>query len=516
MHDLKDTDNFKFTNTPIKRSIDTYVYIICDKLKESIKVISRKHGIKKIPKKLFDCNINDKDNNDKDNNDKDNNLLESFEKKFYTDDYEIIFIGISSNKKCSNETLYEVMGKLGKRMHNENHNHIDKKNRNFIINLVGDDLLSIKNQVISYILGYYEFTDLKTNSKSMSSKKLKNKNSLIYFYHKKKKFQKDIENFIYEGGVQNELRSLINIPANILTSDVYTKHIRTNLQSDIKITALGEKQLKKLGCNLILGVNAGSKNPPIMLVLEYGKKTAGHKTVALIGKGVMFDSGGYNLKHGNFSDMKNDMTGSAIVYGVFRLLSHMKVKGHFIGILPLVENMVSSDAVRPGDILTAYNGKTVEITDTDAEGRLIMADALAYSSKYKPDLCIDIATLTGQAVHIFDSKSSVIMGNNNKYIQQMIKIGLENNEKIWELPMWKEYIDLTKSQIADYKNYTFESKAGTIMAGAFLSNFVPDKTNWLHLDIAGVDNLKYGSIMRNYGATAEIMRSIFDFVRVYK
>ena len=509
MHDLKDTNNFKFTNTPIKRDIDIYVYIICNKLKENIKIISKKHGIKKIPKKLFDCNIDT--NNDK-NNDKNNDLLESFEKRFYTDDYEIIFIGISENKKCSNETLYEVMGKLGKRMHNENHSNIDIKNRNILINLVGDDLLVIKNQVVSYILGYYEFTDLK----SSSIKKLKTKNrGLIYFYHKKKKFQKDIENFIYEACIQNELRSLINIPANILTSEVYTKHIKKNLQSDIKITALSEKQLKKLGCNLILGVNAGSKNPPIMLVLEYGKKMSGNKTVALIGKGVMFDSGGYNLKHGNFSDMKNDMTGSAIVYGVFRLLSQMKVKGHFIGLLPLVENMVSSDAIRPGDILTAYNGKTVEITDTDAEGRLIMADAMAYSSKYKPDICIDIATLTGQAVHIFDSKSSVIMGNNNKYIQLMIQKGIENNEKIWELPMWKEYIDLTKSQIADYKNYTFESKAGTIMAGAFLSNFIPDKTNWLHLDIAGVDNLKYGSVMRNYGATAEIMRSIFDFVRLY-
>ena len=490
MHDLKDTNNFKFISTLKKRGIDTYVYIICDKLKDAIKEISAKHDIKKIPKKIFD------DNNYK--------LIDNFEKKFYTDDYEIIFIGIGSKNKCSNETLYEVTGKLGKRMHNEN--HIDK--RNIMINLVGNDILVIKNQVISYILGYYEFTDFKTNKKVDSKNR-----GITYFYHKKKKFQEDIENFIYEAGVQNELRSLINIPANILTSTVYSKHIKNNLPSDVKITAYSEKQLKKIGCNLILGVNAGSKNPPIMVVLEYGKKTTANKTIALIGKGVMFDSGGYNIKHGNFSDMKNDMTGSAIVYGVFKLLSKMKVKGHFIGILPLVENMVSSDAVRPGDILKAYNGKTVEITDTDAEGRLIMADALAYSSKYKPDLCIDIATLTGQAVHIFDSKSSVIMGNNNKYIQQMIKKGFENNEKIWELPMWKEYIDLTKSQIADYKNYTFESKAGTIMAGAFLSNFVPEKTDWLHLDIAGVDNLKFGTSMRNYGATGEIMRSVFNFVK---
>lgn len=490
MHDLKDNSNFKFINTLKKRNIDIYIYIICDKLKESVKTIINLHNIKKIPKTLFG----------------DYKLNESFEKKLYTDNYEIIFINIGSKNKCSNETLYQTMGKIGKKMYNEN----NTSNKNIMVSLVGDDILVIKNQVISYILGYYKFTDLKTN-KDLDLKKHSN----TFFFHKKKKFQIDIENFIYEATIQNELRSLINIPANILTSNSYTKHIKNNIPSDVKITSLNEKQLKKLGCNLILGVNAGSKNPPIMVILEYGKKTHDNKTVALIGKGVMFDSGGYNLKSGNFSDMKNDMTGSAIVYGIFKLLSRMNVKGHFIGILPLVENMISSEATRPGDILKAYNGKTVEITDTDAEGRLIMADALAYSSKYKPDLCVDIATLTGQAVAIFDSKSSVIMGNNNKYIQMMIQKGIHNNEKIWELPMWKEYVDLTRSQIADYKNYSFESKAGTIMAGAFLSNFIPDKANWIHLDIAGVDNLKYGTDMRNYGATGEIMRSIFDFIKDY-
>jgi leucyl aminopeptidase len=489
MNDVKgdlSIEKFKYIGT-IKKGINKYIYVICDKLKDTVKEIIKKHGIKKIPKTLFeDYKYND-----------------GIERTLYTDNYEIVFYWMGLKNKCSNENLYELMGKIGKRQHNEN----DKK---VLINLVSDDLVIIKNQVISYILGYYQFSQFKTTG---DDDKMKN---ITYFYHKKKKFGKDIENYIYEATVQNELRSLINIPANILTSVVYTKHIKNNLSKDVKIKVLGKKELEKLGCNLILGVNAGSKNPPIMVVLEYGKKTKNNKTVALVGKGVMFDSGGYNIKHGNFSDMKNDMTGSAIVYGIFKLLSKMKVKGHFIGLLPLVENMVSSGATRPGDILKAYNGKTVEITDTDAEGRLIMADALSYSAKYKPHICIDIATLTGQAVTIFDSKSSVIMGNNNKYIQQMIQKGIQNNEKIWELPMWKEYIDLTRSQIADYKNYTMESKAGTIMAGAFLSNFVPEKTNWLHLDIAGVDNLKYGTLMRNYGATGEIMRSILDFCRDYE
>jgi leucyl aminopeptidase len=253
----------------------------------------------------------------------------------------------------------------------------------------------------------------------------------------------------------------------------------------------------------------------MMVILEYEKNydNKKSKTIALIGKGVMFDSGGYNIKNGDFSDMKQDMTGSAIVYAIFKLLAKNQVNGRFIGLLPLVENMVDANSIRPGDILKAYNGKTVEIIDTDAEGRLIMADALAYSKKFNPYMCIDIATLTGQAATIFDNKSSVIMGNNNKYIQKMIRAGNDNNEKIWELPMWNEYVELTKSKIADFKNYTYESKAGTIMAGAFLSNFIPEKAHWIHLDIAGVDNLKHNSVMRHYGATGEILRSLFSFLQ---
>ena len=227
----------------------------------------------------------------------------------------------------------------------------------------------------------------------------------------------------------------------------------------------------------------------------------------------MFDTGGYNIKMGDFSDMKNDMAGSAIIFGIFKLLSHFKVKGNYIGLLPIVENMVDAKSIRPGDILTAYNKKTIEVIDTDAEGRLILADALAYSGKFKPRMCIDVATLTGQAASIFGNKSSVIMGNNNKYIQQMIIAGNSNNEKIWELPMWEEYVSLTKSNIADLKNYSYESNAGTIMAGAFLSQFLPQNAIWLHLDIAGVDSLKSDTEMRHYGATGEIMRSIFYFLQ---
>jgi leucyl aminopeptidase len=477
--------NFKVINTFKKKNIDVYIFIICNNLKKNIEIIKNLLDLKNIPKKLFDgCN-----------------LKSNFEKKLYTDNFEVLFYGISEDKKCDNQNLYETLGKIGKLMSSTEYNK-----KKILVNCVCNDLNNLKNQVISYILGFYHFKDLK-------SEKTINK-SITYFYVNKSKFKKSIELAIYQGIVQNEIRSLINSPANLLTSTNYSNIIKKNLPNNVKITILDKKALMKKGCNLILGVNQGSSNKPMLIILEY-KNNSKEKPIALIGKGVMFDSGGYNIKMGDFSDMKNDMTGSAIVYALFKLLSKYNVKGNFVGLLPIVENMVDANSIRPGDILKAYNGKTVEIIDTDAEGRLIMADALAYSKNYKPQMCIDIATLTGQAAVIFDYKSSVIMGNNNKIIQKMIKAGLENNEKIWELPMWNEYVELTKSNIADLRNYSNESRAGTIMAGAFLSHFVPNDTKWIHLDIAGVDNLENGSVTRHYGATGEILRSLFYFLQNY-
>jgi leucyl aminopeptidase len=317
--------------------------------------------------------------------------------------------------------------------------------------------------------------------------------------------------------MQNELRTIINTPSNILNSTNYAIYLKNEIKKykNINIKIYNEKDLKKLGCNLILGVNQGSKNEAKMIIINYkniDNNIKNNKPVLLIGKGVMFDSGGYNLKTGDFSDMKYDMTGTAIIYGILLLLSKFNIKGHFIGILPLVENMIGSNAIKPGDILTAYNGSTIEITNTDCEGRLILADAISYSSKYKPKLIIDIATLTGQSATIFGSNTSVIMGNNNKYIQEIIKYGNENNEKIWELPMWEEYMEYTKSKIADYKNLSYDIKASTIMAGAFLYNFVPKKTDWIHLDIGGTSDIKENTNMRHYGASGELMRSLLDFL----
>ena len=472
----------KFFYTNNLKNKDIYIFVICNNFKKEINHIKKKLDIKYIPKKIF------------------NNDVPESKKILLTDDFEIIFY--ENKDKCDHSKLYEILGNIGKE------NSI-VKNKKILINIYGDDNNKIKNQVESYILGDYEFNDFKTNKNSNNTK--------IYFYHSKRKFKKIIEDSIYEASVQNEIRGLINTPANILNSTKYAEYIKKNLDPSVSVKILNKNQLKKIGCNLIVGVNQGSSNKPMLMILEYKHNIQPQqKTIALVGKGVMFDSGGYNLKTKDFSDMKNDMTGSAIVFGIFKLLANFKVNGHYIGLLPLVENMIDSNAIRPGDILKAYNGKTVEIKNTDNEGRLIMADALSYSAKFKPFMCIDIATLTGQASAIFDNKSSVIMGNNNKYIQKMIKEGKENNEKIWELPMWEEYINMTKSNIADLRNDSYHSKAGTIMAGAFLSNFIPNDSNWIHLDIAGVDYLKDGSHKRHYGATGEILRTVFSFLQNFE
>jgi leucyl aminopeptidase len=466
--------NIHYTKSIKKRNIDTYIINIDKKnIDKSMNKIVLSIDIPNIPKLFY------------------KRLFKEGEKSIYTDNYELLFLHTND--------IYKTYGKCGKKL-SDVHSSNDSS-KNIFIFLVNNEK-DIREQIVGFILGYYEFT-------AYHSEKSAKHDANIYFYHSNPRFKNIITESINLAKVQNEIRDLINMPANDLNSITYEKYIKKNLPDKVKMKVLDERALKKLGCNLILGVNAGSKYPAKMIILEYGH---GKNPIALVGKGVMFDSGGLDVKHGDFSDMKTDMTGSAIVYGVIKLLAECNKPGHFIGLLPIVENMVDANSIRPGDILTAYNKSTVEVVYTDAEGRLIMADALAYSSKYSPRLCIDVATLTGGVSTTFGDKASVIMGNNNKLIQQMIQLGDKNHEKLWELPMWKEYIDLTKSKIADYRNYSVEAKASTIMGGAFLSNFVPSKTDWIHLDIASRDFLKSNTENRHSGATAEILRTLFYFL----
>ena len=254
----------------------------------------------------------------------------------------------------------------------------------------------------------------------------------------------------------------------------------------IKCTVIDEKELKRMGMNLMLSVCAGSRFQARLVLLEYNHGAG--KPYVLLGKGVTFDSGGLNLKpSGYIETMKSDKAGAVTVLATMLTLARLKAKVNVVGVMALVENMIGPNASKPGAIVKSYDGKTVEIADTDAEGRLVLADALAYAAKkYKPRLMIDLATLTGSVLVTFGELVAAVLGTDDKEAEALFKAGERTYERVWRLPLYKEYEDEMKGDISDLRNvgYKLGRYAGTITGGAFLKQFV-GKTPWLHLDIAG-------------------------------
>jgi len=311
-----------------------------------------------------------------------------------------------------------------------------------------------------------------------------------------------------------ECMRLVDTPPNIIDSNTLLDFIKKNKHSEMKLKILEEPNLKDKNMNGILAVNSGSKNPARLIEIKYYKNSKNSSDitlnpVVLVGKGVIFDSGGLNLKRGDFRDMKCDKTGAVYVYGLIKAIAEMGIDGHFIGLLPIVENMPSKDAVHPGDIITTCNGKTIELSNTDAEGRIILADALCYAQKTFPEmkLIIDVATLTGQAASIFGNMGTVVLHNKRakSFCDKLQQIGNNNRESYWTLPLHRKFTALLQSDVADYISYNPNAHADTIMAAVFLNEFVEPKTPWIHLDIAGVAYKQH--------ATGEPMSSLFRFLK---
>ena len=281
----------------------------------------------------------------------------------------------------------------------------------------------------------------------------------------------------------------------------------------LKLDVLTEQHMKRLGMNLMLAVNSGSRKPPRLLVISYNGNTKSKDKYAVVGKGIIFDSGGLNLKlTGNIETMKIDMAGAVTALSTVKLASELKLKINLVALMPLCENMIGSASYKPGDVFVAYNKKTVEVANTDAEGRLILADALAYAvDRIKPKLIVDLATLTGACIVALGSFTAGLMSNNEEYSKKLKQSSKETGEQIWELPLSDDYKDLIKSQIADMSNMPKPNVAGAIAGGMFLKNFV-GKTPWIHLDIAGPAST--GDADFNYmvkGGTGFGVRLLLDF-----
>ena len=311
-------------------------------------------------------------------------------------------------------------------------------------------------------------------------------------------------------------RDLSNHPANILTPSYLAKESKqiADAHPAMECTVFDGKEFKKMGMGAFHGVAMGATEPAKMIIVEYngGRKT--QKPIALVGKGLTFDSGGISLKPPpKMDEMKFDMCGSATVMGVLRAVSELKPKINIVFAIGSTENMPGSNAQRPGDIVTAYNGKTIEVLNTDAEGRLVLADVLAYVNKnYEPEAIIDFATLTGAVLVALGNRASGVMGNNDKLMKEVKKASETTGERVWELPLWKEYCSSIKGKYADIQNMGEARLAGTISAGVFLKEFVDD-TPWVHMDIAGTAwGPKEPSYQPKVGATGVAVRLVYQFL----
>ncbi len=296
---------------------------------------------------------------------------------------------------------------------------------------------------------------------------------------------KEIKKGIILGESTNLTRDLINHPSNYLTPTRLGQIAsKCGDKKKLKTRVLGPKEIERLGMGGLMGVAKGSDEPARFIIMEYLPNKGLEKPLVFVGKGITFDTGGISIKPSpNMDQMKYDMSGGAAVVGAMAAISRLGIKRNVVGLIPTTENMPSGTAYKPGDVLKMYSGKTVEVLNTDAEGRLVLADALAYSLKYDPAGIVDLATLTGACVVALGEHAIGMMGNDEKILKAVEEAGNNTFERVWELPMWEEYQEQIKSSIADIQNIGGRG-AGTITAGAFLKEFVEDKP-WVHLDIAG-------------------------------
>ncbi len=309
-------------------------------------------------------------------------------------------------------------------------------------------------------------------------------------------------------------RDMINRPSNRLTPTMMAQEAKAAARRfGFRCQVLEPAQMRRLGMNAILGVAQGSKEPARFIIVEYrGQGAQNRRPLVWLGKGITFDSGGISLKKAeHMEQMKYDMSGGAAVLGAVRAAAALKLPVYLVGLVPATENLPGGSAQKPGDVVRAFGGKTIEVINTDAEGRLVLADALAYAQRFKPEAMVDLATLTGACIVALGSHAMGLMGNDEKLIEKVKTAAETSGERAWPLPLWPEYGESIKSEVADLKNVG-DGKAGTITAGCFLKEFA-GKTSWVHLDIAG---LAWADAERGHlrkGATGVGVRLLVELAR---
>jgi leucyl aminopeptidase len=421
----------------------------------------------------------------------------------------IALVGLGKQSEFNLEKLRAAFAKISGHLRNMN---IKEAATSINLNLIP----GIRDQVAQAVaegamLGLYQYTPYKT----VDREDLKDMEKLNIIADGKdfSLIESAVKKARIIAGAVYFARDLISAPANEMTPSIMAQKARKiAARKNVSCKVLDKKKMKEIGMNALLGVASGSCEEPKFIILEYagGRKNAA--PIVLVGKGLTFDSGGISIKPADKMDeMKTDMSGGAAVMGAIMAAADLQLPLNITGLIPATENMPGGSALKPGDILKSYSGKTIEVLNTDAEGRLILADALAYASKYKPEAVIDLATLTGACIIALGDDVIGMLGTDDKLKKEIDKAAQNTGELVWELPLWESYHELIKSDIADYKNSGGRA-AGTITAAAFLSKFTGDYP-WVHLDIAGPAWSSKDKAYVPKGASGVGVRLLVEFLR---
>jgi len=363
-----------------------------------------------------------------------------------------------------------------------------------------------------FLLRSYKFHKYKTSKENISNDNIDS----LSIISKNPSLAKDVFHTLSERVASIELtRDLVSEAPNVLYPESMANKIKELESTGLKIKILKPKDLKELGMEALLAVGQGSSKEARVVTLEWHGASKDKAPLAFVGKGVTFDTGGISLKAGlNMHEMKTDMGGAATVIGLLATLAKRKAKINAVGVVGLVENMPGSNAYRPGDVIKSMSGKTIEVLNTDAEGRVVLSDVLWYTQeKFKPKLLIDLATLTGAILIALGEEIAGLFANNNKLAQQLHEIGEATDEKVWQMPMHKLFNSHVISDIADIKNIGKKGLAGSVSAAKFLEFFIQDGLPWAHLDVAGVAWSDKPSYMFDKGATGFGVRLLDEFVK---
>lgn len=426
---------------------------------------------------------------------------------------QVKMVGLGEKGKFTNEALRRAVANSIKQAISEKHETVVYDLESF--NLSGNINKTAELIAQSLYLTTYTFDKYKSKPSKPSLKKV----ILATTSKATAKISESINTAKIVTSSINLARDLVNEVPNTLHSEHYAKWIdedcKKNLKG-VKVKILNKADIKKEGMGIFLSVNAGSAWEPRLVHLTYTPKKANSKTkhYAVVGKGITFDTGGYSLKTGaGMMGMKHDMAGSASMYGAFRAAVLLNSPHKLTCVLAITDNAVSSLATMPDSVVKGRNGKTVEILNTDAEGRLILSDALDYTCDQNPDAIIDAATLTGACIIALGSQVAAVMTNNQKLAEKLLNCAKDEEEYMWQLPIIDEWRQDIKSKVADIKNIGTPGKAGTAIGAAFLEEFIKNDIPWAHLDIAGVaDSASHLPYCPSHGASGIIIRSVLNFL----